>query len=233
MKQIDCYFDFISPYAYLAFEQLPHALQDAGSYAVRYRPVVFGALLNAHGQLGPAEIPAKRDWTSRHVLWLARTHGIALRHPASHPFGSLALLRLAVACGGADGLPNRHVGAAIFRHVWQSGLDAADADRLEALRRQLAPARDPQGAPVKAQLRAHTDAAIARGIFGVPTFVVDERIFWGFDALPLLRAYLAGADADWFGEPHWRAMAERPVGARRQPGIAMKSVSEDADNTSA
>ena len=232
MKQIDCYFDFISPYAYLAFEQLPRALQDAGSYAVRYRPIVFGALLNAHGQLGPAEIGPKRDWTSRQVLWLARTHGIELRHPASHPFRSLALLRLALACSSAGGTPSRHVCRTIFRHVWQSGLDAADAGRLEILRQQLVPTRDPLGEAVKAELRAQTDAALALGLFGVPSLVVDGRLFWGFDALPMLRAYVAGDAADWFAEPHWQAIAERPVGVQR-PSLAMKTVSGDAGGTSA
>ena len=216
MKQIDCYFDFISPYAYLAFEQLPLALQDAGSYAVSYRPVVFGALLKAHGQLGPAEIPAKRDWTGRQVAWLAHAQGIVLRYPALHPFNPLGLLRLAVACGSThdDGRPNRHACAAIFCHVWQSGLDAAAPERLAALQQQLAPKRDPQDAAVKAQLRAHTDDALALGIFGVPTFIVDGRLFWGFDALPVLRAYLLGDD--WFAQPHWDEMGDRPVGVQRR-----------------
>ncbi len=215
MKQIDCYFDFISPYAYLAFEQLPRALLDAGSYALTYKPVVFGALLKAHGQLGPAEIPAKRDWTSRHVSWLAREHDIALHHPATHPFNPLGLLRLAIACGsGADnGLPNRHSCSAIFQHVWRSGLDAADPRRLGALRQQLKPARDPQDPAVKAQLRALTDEAVALGVFGVPSFAVDGRLFWGFDALPMLRAYLLGDE--WFAPVHWSEMAERPIGTQR------------------
>ena len=216
MKQIDCYFDFISPYAYLAFAHLPQALQDAGSYSVAYKPVVFGALLKANGQLGPAEIPTKRDWTSRQVSWLAREHGIALCHPATHPFNPLALLRLAVACGsgGDNGRPSRHVCDVIFQHVWQSGLDAADSQRLGTLRHQLAPARDPQNDAVRAQLRAHTDEALALGLFGVPSFVVDGRMFWGFDALPMLRAYLTGDD--WFAQPHWDAMTDRPVGAQRR-----------------
>ena len=216
MKQIDCYFDFISPYAYLAFEQLPRALQDAGSYAVAYKPVVFGALLKAHGQLGPAEIAAKRDWTSRQVSWLAREHGIALRHPATHPFNPLGVLRLALACGsvGDDRLPNRHVCRAIFEHVWQSGLDAADPQRLGVLQQRLKPARNPQDEAIKTQLRALTEEAVALGIFGVPSFVVDERLFWGFDALPMVRAYLLGDD--WFAPMHWNEMADRPLGAQRR-----------------
>ena len=195
MKHIDCYIDFISPYAYLAFEQLPRALEGL-SYAVTYRPILFAGLLGHHGQLGPAEIAPKRDWTYRQVLWQARTHGIALDLPAAHPFHPLALLRLAWACvqPGVAGTatPNRHVCETIFRHVWQGGAAADNAARLAALTGQLAPPRDPAGDEVKHELRAATDAAIAAGVFGVPAFVVDGRQFWGFDALPMLRAQLQG-----------------------------------------
>ena len=107
MKRITFYLDFISPYAYLAFEQLPQALQGL-SYAVDYQPVLFAGLLKHHGQLGPAEMPGKRDWTYRQVLWLAHRHGIPLQLPAAHPFNPLPLLRLALACG-EGGRINRYV----------------------------------------------------------------------------------------------------------------------------
>lgn len=207
MKQIDFHLDFISPYAYLAFERLPEALAGL-SYTVVHKPVVFGALLKARGQRGPAEIEGKRDWTYRHVLWLARELDIEFALPASHPFNPIALLRLALACD-ARGLPNRHVCRTIFGHVWRGGLEAADAQRLAALQRELAPARDLQSDRVKQELRAHTDEALARGVFGVPTFVVDGEVFWGLDALPMLRAFLDGDD--WFDGPERRAAAKRPA----------------------
>ena len=212
MKTITFYLDFISPYAWLAFEALPQALQGI-SHQVVHKPVLFGALLKHHGQLGPAEIPAKRDWTYRQVLWLARQQGCDLKLPATHPFNPLGLLRLAVACD-ADGLPNRYVCEQVFRHVWCSGEDAADAQRLAALCAQLEPARDVASAEVKQTLQAHTQEAIEAGVFGVPTFVVDDKLFWGQDALPMLRAYLQG-DA-WFDGPDWRAAQALPVGVRRQ-----------------
>src|SRR3990167_4775339 len=98
MKYITFYFDFVSPYAYLAFERLPEALMGH-SYSMRYQPVLFAGLLKHHGQLGPAEIAPKRDWTYRQVLWQAHQHGVDLQLPAAHPFNPLALLRLAVALG--------------------------------------------------------------------------------------------------------------------------------------
>lgn len=211
MKHITFYFDVISPYAYLAFEQLPEALADL-SYSVCYQPVLFGAVLGHHGQLGPAEITPKRAWTYRQVLWLAHSRGVDLQMPASHPFNPLALLRLAVA-SSSSGQPNRYVTELLFRHVWRGGGDAADPQRLQALVQQLAPLREPNSEDVKAQLKAATADAVARGLFGVPAMEVDGRWFWGFDALPMLRDYL-NEDA-WFDGPDWDAAAVLPVGISR------------------
>lgn len=211
MKHITFYLDFISPYAYLAFEQLPVALMGH-SYRVSYKPILLAALLKHHGQLGPAEIAPKRAWTYRQVLWLAHQQGVALQLPATHPFNPLALLRLAVACQ-PDGKPNRYVCETVFRHVWQGGAEATDPERLRVLTQQLNPARAVESADVKAQLKAHTDEAIARGVFGVPTFEVDDKLFWGLDALPMLRDYLAG-DA-WFAQGPWEGVNTVGAGAVR------------------
>lgn len=212
MKQINFYLDFISPYAWLAFDQLPRTLTGL-SYSVAHRPVLFGAVLQHFGQLGPAEIPPKRVWTYRQISWLARQQGTPLDMPASHPFNPLPLLRLAMACG-ANGTCNRYITETIFRHVWQGGQEAADAARIESLAVTLKPARASDDPLVKAQLKANTDAAIAQGIFGVPTFEVDGQLFWGLDALPMLRAYLSGDD--WFAQPAWTQAGDRPVGLVRR-----------------
>ena len=210
MKNITFYLDFISPYAHLAFEKLPETLRGH-SYSVTYKPILFAALLKHHGQLGPAEMPPKRDWTYRQVLWLAHSHGIKLEMPTSHPFNPLALLRLAVACN-AQGLPNRYVCETLLRHVWHGGADATDLQRLQAVTQQLDPKRAANSDEVKAQLKAHTDEAIALGVFGVPTFEVDGKLFWGFDALPMLQAYLSGDT--WF-DAQWSAPASVAPGIRR------------------
>lgn len=212
MKTITFYLDFISPYAWLAFDAMPQALQGI-SHRVVHKPVVFGAMLQHHGQLGPAEIPSKRDWTYRQVQWQARAQGTSLQLPASHPFNSLALLRLATACD-VDGTPNRLVCEKIFRHVWCSGQDAADGQRLAVLSADLSPAHDVASPEVKQQLKANTDEALAMNVFGVPSFVVDGLVFWGNDALPMLRAYLLGDT--WFQSPEWTGVAQLPVGVRRK-----------------
>jgi 2-hydroxychromene-2-carboxylate isomerase len=211
MKTIHFYFDFISPYAWLGFDALPRALEGI-SHRVVHKPVLFAAMLKHHGQLGPAEIPAKRDWTYRQVLWLARQQGTPLQLPAMHPFNPLGLLRLATACD-ADGEPSRYVCEKIFRHVWCNGQDAAGPERLAALTAELAPALDPSSAPVKQALQTHAQEAIEQGVFGVPSWVVDGRVFWGQDALPMLRAYLQG-DA-WFDGLDWQAPALCGVGVKR------------------
>ena len=211
LHELTFYFDVVSPYAWLAFQQLPEALKGI-SHSVSYKPLLFAALLKHHGQLGPAEIAGKREWTYRQVSWLAHQHGVELQLPARHPFNPLPLLRLAVACD-AHGLPNRYVCETLLRHVWCGGADAADESRLAQVTEALAPSRAPGSAEVKADLKAHTEEAIARGVFGVPTIAVDGKLFWGLDALPMLRAYLTG-DA-WFDGPHWEAAAGVPQGVQR------------------
>jgi 2-hydroxychromene-2-carboxylate isomerase len=220
MKHITFYFDFISPYAFLAFEKLPDALAGH-SYWISYEPVLFAGLLKHHGQLGPAEIPVKRDWTYRQVSWLAHQQGTPFLMPDGHPFNPLPMLRLAWACAGnvgegaylAGSTPNRFVCESIFRQVWQTGHDAGDVEQLESLARQLQPRLDVADAWVKKRLKDSTDNAIAGGVFGVPSYRIDDKLFWGLDALPMLRAYL---DAEpWFSSSAWQDAADVPVGKAR------------------
>jgi len=212
MTTITFFLDFISPYAYLAFEEMPKQLMGI-SHRVVYQPIVFGAVLKHHGHMGPAEIPGKREWTYRQVLWQAKQMGIALDMPLAHPFNSLSLLRLAVACS-EDGAPNRYVCETIFRHVWQGGQAAEDTNRLAQLSQALAPKRDMQDASVKDQLKHNTEQAIAQGVFGVPTFAVDDKLFWGLDALPMLRQYIVKDPL--FDESDWQSANSIKTGITRK-----------------
>lgn len=206
MKHIDFYLDFISPYAHLAFEHLPEALEGL-SYSVAYKPVLLGALLKQHGQLGPAEIPSKRSWTYRHVLWLGHTHGIPIEMPASHPYNPLAHLRLALSTSD-DGTISRLVAETVFRHVWRGGEEAGDPARLATLTEQLKPQREANSDESKALLKRNTDEALQLGVFGTPACAVDGLLFWGFDGLAMLRAYLS--DDAWFDGPQWATADQRP-----------------------
>ncbi|WP_280152896.1 2-hydroxychromene-2-carboxylate isomerase [Piscinibacter sp. XHJ-5] len=213
MKHLTFHFDVVSPFAYLAFERLPQALEGL-SYSVDYQPVLFAGLLSHWGQKGPAEIEPKRAWTFRHVHWLAHRHRIAMHTPAQHPFNPLALLRLALACAPPGRTPSRHVCEQALRHVWCGGGDANDPARLAALTAQLAPRLDPASDVVKQALKEATARAVAKGVFGVPTIEVDGRLFWGFDALEMVAAYLRGDP--WFDGPAWDGAAVAPPGVTRK-----------------
>jgi 2-hydroxychromene-2-carboxylate isomerase len=209
---ITFWFDVVSPYAWLAFDRLPQALEGC-SHVVDYRPVLFAGLLKHWGQKGPAEIGPKRAWTYRHVAWLAHEQGCTLELPRPHPFNPLALQRLAVAAS-PDGRPNRRVVELLFRHVWcRGGADPNEPAALAALAAAVAPARDPDGDDVKAELRTTTDEAAAAGIFGVPTLVAGGRAFWGQDGLGMLRAALR--QDPWFDGPAWEDAGAQPEGVRR------------------
>lgn len=212
MKAIDFWFDPVSPYAQLAFERLPEAFAGL-SYSVAYRPIVFAALLKAFGHKGPAEIEPKRAWTFRQVHWLAHRHGLSIDTPARHPFNPIALSRLAWASAPEGTTPGRHVCATILDHVWHGGADAEDPERVAALAARLAPRLDPASDEVRQRLRDETDAALARGLFGVPTIGVGDRLFWGFDALDMAAACVR--DDPWFDAPHWQREGATRPGVKR------------------
>lgn len=210
MKTLDWYFDFISPYAYLQcmrFPALPAGMQ------VRIKPVLFGALLENSGTLGPAEIPGKREFTFRQVMWLARRNGVALKAPPRHPFNPLPALRLCIALGSRMDTVKR-----IHEFIWAEGRDASDPAEFARLALSLG-VGDPEsriGDPeVKAQLKANTDEAIAAQVWGVPSLVVDGIVFWGFDAGAMLLDYLA--DPSSLTGPEFDRAMNLPAGIRRKP----------------
>jgi 2-hydroxychromene-2-carboxylate isomerase len=204
----DWYFDVISPFAYLQWMRLR---RDHPELLLRPRPLLFGALLQHHGQLGPAEIPGKRAFTYRFVSWEARRLGIALRFPPAHPFNPLAALRLILAADDTTAATD-----AVFAHIWRDGRAADSAAALKDVATMLgiadidaAIARD----DVKTALRANTEEAIARGVFGVPTLCIGHAQFWGNDATGMALDYLADPAA-FAGE--FDAVAALPVGISRK-----------------
>jgi 2-hydroxychromene-2-carboxylate isomerase len=172
--------------------------------------VLFAGLLNHYGHKGPAEIPAKRRWTYRWCVWWAKELGIAFRFPAAHPFNPLPHLRLALACGVSHDAVKR-----IFEWVWTSGEDANGPERFASLCRELGVDQDCLGAePIKAALRRNTEAAAARGVFGVPSFVADGEVFWGADAVDFLKAFLA--DPTVLRNADMQRVDALPAGAARK-----------------
>lgn len=178
------YFDVISPFAALAVPEMEELCTQHG---VTFRPVLFAGLLKAFGHLGPAEIPAKRTQTYRIVQWIADERGIPFRAPPAHPFNPLALLRLLC----VRDLSVADVAAA-FWLVWGEGRDPQSPETVAALAGALGVPVDAGNDPVvKDRLRANTEAAVAAGVYGVPTLAIGEELFWGLDAMPMARAFLA------------------------------------------
>jgi 2-hydroxychromene-2-carboxylate isomerase len=131
-----------------------------------------------------------------------------------HPFNPLALLRLLVASVPEGAFPSRLAVETVFRHVWRGGADPNEPTRLQALAQALPRVQDPDSDAVKQALRRATDGAIALGVFGVPTFAVQGRLFWGVDALDMVAACLRGDP--WFEPGHWQSLAVPTPGIVRR-----------------
>jgi 2-hydroxychromene-2-carboxylate isomerase len=205
----DWYFDFISPFSYL---QLGKILALRSRIEITPVPIVFGAVLKHHGQLGPAEIRGKREFTYRFVQWTAEREGATFHFPPAHPFNPIAALRLAIA--GGTTWPAI---SAIFEHIWKHGRAGDDAESLVDVAREIGVANATEAIvreDVKAALRANTEAAIAAGVFGVPTLRIGGELFWGNDATPMIEDWLARPNR--FIEPEYRRVASLPRAVERR-----------------
>lgn len=208
-RQANWYFDYVSPYAYLqleSFDRLPSDIE------IQMKPVLFAGLLAAWDNMGPAEIPAKRRQTYRYSHWLAHKRGIPFKAPPRHPFNPLAILRLSIALDSdIDAIRT------IFRHVWGEGKDGQDPEALRPLAASLgvddleAKISDPA---IKDQLRQNTEDAVARGVFGIPTFAFDDELFWGDDVTDMMLDYLENPKL--FKEGELARLTELPIAAERK-----------------
>lgn len=196
MTSLRFYFDYISPYAYVGWHMAQKIAAERELVLVP-KPVLFAALLNANGQKGPAEIPAKRTYLIKDAFRKARAAGLGdLVPPPSHPFNPLLSLRVT---GLLDGVDRVRAVTALYAATWGGG---GGVESGEAIARALDGAGLDGGALVrrageaeaKARLKEATDAAIARGVFGVPTLDVDGELFWGVDSLPFAADFLDGND---------------------------------------
>ncbi|HVH83422.1 MAG TPA: DsbA family protein [Steroidobacteraceae bacterium] len=202
-------FDVISPFAYLGLhdlERLPAHID------LRFVPVLFAGMLSHFGQVGPAEIPSKRRFTNRFVLWRARQLGLPMRFPPAHPFNPLAALRLVLAAGS-----DRRAAAMVLEAVFGEGRDVTDPRVIAELAGRLGVAdveRTLSEPAVKQRLRDNTDWAISLGIFGVPTLVIGRELFWGHDAFGMALDYLN--DRAGFVDPEMQALETLRVGVERR-----------------
>ncbi len=208
IETCDWYFDVISPFSYLQWKTRE---RFAGRIRLRPVPVVLGALLAHYQQRGPAEIPPKRWHTYRYCQWRAAKLGLEFHFPPAHPFNPIAALRLIVALDARD-----EVVDAVFDSTFGKGQDVSDPAILSALGAALGVddiATAINRPEVKQRLRENTDAAIATGVFGVPTIKAGAELFWGEDMTEMVIDYID--DPDLFASPEMLRLKTLPEGIHR------------------
>jgi 2-hydroxychromene-2-carboxylate isomerase len=195
-RYVDFFFDYLSPYAYFAWRRIPEFCR-AHHRELRVHPVVFGKLLDHWGQLGPAEIAPKRQWLIKYCHRYAQQHSFVFNGPKYHPFNPLPALRLSLRQIG--GTNQEKIISAIFEAGWSQGKDIGDPHELVSLLDSI----DVDGITlfeqinepsVKEFLKQETDGAIELGVFGVPTMIIDEQLFWGNDQFDHMSLYIEGND---------------------------------------
>jgi 2-hydroxychromene-2-carboxylate isomerase len=193
---IEIFFDFISPYSYLACTEIG-ALAARIGHEVEPRPVLFAAILNTLGTKGPAEVPARRAYVVKDVLRAAHRAGVKIDLPPAHPFNPLPALRLAAL--DLDRALRWRIIHALFAATWAGGGGIDGAESIASALRQA----DIDPAPLlalsataeaKERLRRNTDDALARGAFGVPTMYVGGEMFFGFNSFPEIETFVRGDD---------------------------------------
>jgi 2-hydroxychromene-2-carboxylate isomerase len=193
---IELFFDFISPYAYLAWLEAA-ALGARTGHAIEPRPVLLAGILNALGTKGPAEVPARRAYVIKDALRAAERAGAPLRLPPAHPFNPLLALR--VAGLELDPALRGRVIDALFQATWGGGGGIDTPERVAAALRSvgadadelIARAHEPAA---KQRLQRSTDEALARGAFGVPTLFIGDELFFGYESFPYVERFLRGDD---------------------------------------
>lgn len=191
---VDYWFDFGSPAAYLAWTQLPRLSADTGAKVV-LKPMLLGGVFQATGNHSPVTVPAKGKYIFQDFARYARSYGVPLRNNPHFPINTLMLMRGAVGLQMEDDGRLMAYCDAVFKAIWVDGLDLNDATIVsDVLTRAgfdpaavLALANDPA---VKDKLKTQTQAAVARGVFGAPTFFVGDQMFWGQDRFQFIKEAL-------------------------------------------
>jgi 2-hydroxychromene-2-carboxylate isomerase len=195
VPSIRFYFDFVSPYSYIAWHLVRRVAAKDGR-SVEPVPVLFAGLLDALGTRGPAEVPARRRYMIRDVVRKAADAGVPIELPAAHPFNPLLALRL-------SSLPLQPADRfalidAFWSAIWAGGPGVATAEAAaRVLERVGLPLRlidEAQTGESKERVKAQTAGALSLGVFGVPTMIVGEELFFGTDSIPHLERFLVGRD---------------------------------------
>ena len=185
IKPFDFYFDFISPYSFLAHKEI-RKIESKANIKINYKPVLLGGLHNLHGIKAPAFIPAKAKHMIRDCKLIAERNSVKFKFNSYFPIKSLNLMR-GVLVAEEDNIKNYYIDN-IFNTVWQDGLNMNDEIIVQKVLKNLNV--NPKtfslrslSSLIKDSLRKKTNEAYEKGIFGAPTFVSNNKIFWGQDRI--------------------------------------------------
>ena len=185
IKPFDFYFDFISPYSFLAHKEI-RKIENKIDIKIRYKPILLGGLHNLHGIKAPAFIPAKAKHMIRDCKLIAERNNVKFKFNSYFPIRSLNLMR-GVLVAEEDNIKNYYIDN-IFNTVWQDGLNMNDEIIVHKVLKNLNVnpktfALRSTSSLIKDSLRNKTNEAYEIGVFGAPTFVSNNKIFWGQDRI--------------------------------------------------
>jgi 2-hydroxychromene-2-carboxylate isomerase len=193
-KTVDFYFDVGSPAAYLAWTQIPKLAAYNGAQ-VDYKPFLLGGVFQATGNKSPMEVPAKGSYILDDLRRYAQRYGVPFEHNPHFPINTLMLMRGAIGLQMRDNARMAPYVGAVFRAIWVEGKNMNDPAVVGSVlhgagfdpQQMLALTADPE---VKDRLKSVTQGAVARGVFGAPTFFVDGQMYWGQDRLEFVKEAL-------------------------------------------
>ena len=185
IKPFDFYFDFVSPYSFLAHKEI-RKIENREGIKIRYKPILVGGLHNLHGIKPPAFIPAKAKHMIKDCKLIAARNNIRFKFNSYFPIRSLNLMR-GVLVAEEDNIKNYYIDS-IFNTIWQDGLNMNDDIIIQKVLKNLNVnpktfALRVTSSLIKDTLRKKTSNAYEKGIFGAPTYVVNNKIFWGQDRI--------------------------------------------------
>ena len=191
---VDFYFEFSSPYGYIA-SQLAEEMEKRIGRPMRWRPILLGPVFKITGQAPLVDVPLKGDYSKRDFSRSARLHKVQYTHPGKFPIGTVAAVRAFYWLNDRDPAQARALAKALYKAYFTEGKDISAPSAVVEIAKSvgvdgvaLAAALDDPA--VKERGKTEVDAAIAAGVFGSPFFVVDGEPFWGVDRIPMVEDWI-------------------------------------------
>lgn len=191
-SKIEFYFDFLSPYSYVAWTWVREQ-----NYNFEYIPVSIPSIVAHYETKGPAQIRPKRNYLFKDLLRFTKLNSIAFTTPKNLPFNALYALRLSLS--SVAGAEQKRLIDVIYRTGWEKGLDIGDDSLLREILIQEKFSCDDlfskmEAKEARVELKKNIERAINNDVFGVPTFIVNGELFWGNDSIKYLEMYLKNED---------------------------------------